>query len=121
MLHKCANPGCSTEFRQLRSGKLFRFESAPSNNARQQETIGAPRNRVIRRVEHYWLCDLCFPCITLIFDCQAGVSMVPLRSADMKPLDIGDTPLCQPMSYVEARKPNRIANPTEYRVRTSHG
>src|SRR5437899_9619294 len=75
MLHKCANPVCTTQFRQSRSGKLFQFESAPSNNARQQERMGSPRNRAVPRVEHYWLCDLCFPRITLVFDDQAGLSM----------------------------------------------
>ena len=29
MISKCANPGCSTRFLYLHSGKLFRFEREP--------------------------------------------------------------------------------------------
>ena len=82
--------------------------------------IGSPRNRALRRVEHYWLCDLCFPRITLVFDDEAGVSMVRLPSADIKQLDNPDTPNGQPVSYTEARKPTSTVNPTEYQMRQSH-
>ena len=43
MLSKCANPSCSTPFRYLREGQLFRFQSDRSNT----------------RTEFFWLCSGC--------------------------------------------------------------
>ena len=65
-------------FRRLREGKLFRVESdcADRNaveNGRQQKHA-----RKTRRVEHYWLCDLCAPYLSLTFDSHTGVLTIPL-------------------------------------------
>ena len=77
MLHKCANPACTTTFRYLREGKMFYVET---------EVFAAPdpaypateRKKGSRRVEHYWLCDECCVHITLTFDTHKGVLTVPL-------------------------------------------
>ena len=76
MLYKCANEACNTPFRRLREGKLFQVETeyfvghASSNAGRKAKPW--------RRTEHYWLCDACFPFVTLSFDQSRGVITVPL-------------------------------------------
>jgi len=58
MVSKCANPDCSTPFRNLRSGRLIRVESRPAAPAvRTQLEFGEPLS--IRRAEFFWLCDDC--------------------------------------------------------------
>jgi len=58
MVSKCANPNCSTPFRNLRTGKLIRVESRPvTSAARTQLEFGEPLP--IRRAEFFWLCDDC--------------------------------------------------------------
>lgn len=76
MLYKCANEACNTPFRRLREGKLFQVETeyfvghASSSDGRKAKPG--------RRTEHYWLCDACFPFVTLTFDQRRGVITVPL-------------------------------------------
>jgi hypothetical protein len=51
MLSKCANPTCSTSFRYLHEGKLFKLQTKLS-----RENAGdAPA----QNVEYFWLCDQC--------------------------------------------------------------
>jgi len=58
MVSKCANPDCSTPFRNLRTGKLIRVESTPATTAvRTQLEFGEPL--CVRRAEFFWLCDAC--------------------------------------------------------------
>jgi hypothetical protein len=83
MLHKCANPSCSTQFRRLREGKLFQVETeyfpevvAAGNTARKA--------RPSRHVEHYWLCDDCCRYLTLAFDRERGMTTVPLPGVAIK-------------------------------------
>jgi len=58
MVSKCANPDCSTPFRNLRSGRLIRVESRPVAPAvRTQLEFGEAR--AIRHAEFFWLCDDC--------------------------------------------------------------
>ena len=77
MLHKCANQACSTPFRRLREGKLFRVET--EYFAAHGPKPESPRKtRSGRRIEHYWLCDACSPFVTLTFDRQHGLITVPL-------------------------------------------
>ena len=74
MLHKCANPACSTPFRSLREGKLFLAETFPTDlNSHFDGT-----RRKIRRREHFWLCDACSCHYTLRFDPNLGMLTVPL-------------------------------------------
>jgi hypothetical protein len=75
VLHKCANPACSNPFRHLDRGKLFQVE---------MERFGPaiPRkDRFVRRMEYYWLCDECAPLLTLTFEKGRGMITVPLPHA----------------------------------------
>lgn len=76
MLSTCANLACSTPFRRLREGKLFQVETEYFD--RNRTTHSVRKERVLRRVEHYWLCDECSPFVTLTFDRVRGVIAVPL-------------------------------------------
>lgn len=75
MLHKCANPSCSTPFRSLREGKLFLAETLPPESATQLSRL-PPK---IRRREHFWLCELCSNHFTLRFDAERGMLAVPIH------------------------------------------
>ena len=58
MVSKCANPDCSTPFRNLRTGKLIRVECVPATTVvRTQLEFGEPLP--VRRAEFFWLCDDC--------------------------------------------------------------
>ncbi len=76
MLHKCANPACPNLFRRLREGKLFQVETKRLADSREQGSSRARRHT--RHVEHYWLCDECAPFVTLVFDRNEGMIIVPL-------------------------------------------
>ncbi|HZD95653.1 MAG TPA: hypothetical protein VE133_15425 [Candidatus Sulfotelmatobacter sp.] len=76
MLSKCANPSCSTQLVYLREGKIFMVE-APS-----QQTAEAPsptRPKGVNRVEHFWLCGPCSAQMTLAYDPQQGVQVIPRK------------------------------------------
>jgi hypothetical protein len=83
MLYKCANEACNTPFRHLREGKLFQVETEYSAGRGPSPTLSR-RTRPWRRVEHYWLCDLCSPFVTLTFDRDRGVITVPLPDGSGK-------------------------------------
>ncbi|MFB3916842.1 MAG: hypothetical protein ACE14M_08935 [Terriglobales bacterium] len=74
MLSKCANPACQTPFQYLRDGKLFQFE-LPSHSGPQ--LVGG--DRPVRKVEHFWLCGRCAATMTLAFERQHGMVVVPLK------------------------------------------
>jgi hypothetical protein len=78
MVSKCANPGCSTPFRYLHEGKLFRLqtEAAPAGGP----TFGADPDvkKPPRHIEFFWLCDHCAGSMTLIFDRNVGLMVKPL-------------------------------------------
>lgn len=80
MLHKCANPDCSTSFRNISQGKLFHIATGmlqvPAKNA---------SDRPPRSIEHYWLCDKCTARFTLVASGETGLSVVPLP-AGRKPV-----------------------------------
>lgn len=83
MLSKCANPACSTPFRRLREGKLFVVETEGTATD-QQAVTPMRRARLLRRVEHFWLCDECSAFITLTFDRERGMITVPLPETAMR-------------------------------------
>lgn len=74
MLAKCANPSCSTPFRYLENGTLFRLESDPWCASHQ------------RCREFFWLCRSCSATLTLRLDEGANVRVAaagnPPRSGD---------------------------------------
>ena len=83
MLSKCANAECSTQFRRLRDGKLFQVQS-PYLRGHASEASEQNR-RPARNVEHYWLCNDCSRRLTLAFDPEGGMIMVPLSAPERKP------------------------------------
>lgn len=68
MLAKCANPKCSTDFRYLEEGKLFRLD---------HDSAGAGE----ARPEYFWLCRRCSQTMTLRLDETSGVRLMPLQRA----------------------------------------
>ena len=74
MLHKCANPNCSSLFRKLSQGKLFLVDTPlDASDARRTRWRGQSRGRV----EYYWLCDQCAFAFTLSYEKDRGVVAVP--------------------------------------------
>jgi hypothetical protein len=71
MLSKCANPGCPAPFLYLHQGKLFHLESATGDPASQAT------NKPARRIEFFWLCDECASGLTLRYNRQRGISVIP--------------------------------------------
>jgi hypothetical protein len=81
MLHKCANPDCTSPFRKLSQGKLFLVDTP-------HETSDARRSRwrmqSRSRVEYYWLCDPCAFALTLSYEKGRGVVVVPRPGSTKK-------------------------------------
>jgi hypothetical protein len=73
MLHKCANPDCSSPFRNISQGKLFHI-AADLLPATPKNGLDRPP----RAIEHYWLCDKCTATFTLVASGETGLSVVPL-------------------------------------------
>ena len=68
MLAKCVNPACSKPLHYLRDGRIFHIER------------GAPFGETGKRshnVEHFWLCGDCCQTMTVFFDPQERVRVVP--------------------------------------------
>jgi hypothetical protein len=59
MLHKCANPSCPSVFRSLRHGKLFLVQTDDATEVIFGASLVHRRERPVRRVERYWLCERC--------------------------------------------------------------
>src|SRR5581483_66146 len=80
MLYKCANSACPTLFRSMHQGKLFQVEREAGKPLHM--LLKTARQNIVRhRIEHYWLCDQCFPLFTLTYDSQRGVLAIPLITA----------------------------------------
>lgn len=74
MLAKCANPSCSTPLVYLREGKIFIMERlAPAQVRPAGPVLVKPSNRV----EHFWLCGPCSAELTITYDRQHHVAVVP--------------------------------------------
>ena len=78
MLHKCANPACSTLFRSLTGGKLFLLETEHGEGLTPTIAARSHRERPVHRMERYWLCDGCAAVLTLTFERGRGMVTVPL-------------------------------------------
>ncbi len=76
MISKCANPECGARFRYLRSGKLFHFEVTTTDG---KPADGKAPKKILRRLEHFWLCGPCSMTFTLKHERNHGVVVVPLR------------------------------------------
>jgi len=75
VLHKCANPNCTSPFRKLSQGKLFLVDTQPLDevNAKRARWKG----QISHRIEYYWLCDQCAFALTLSYEKGRGVVAVP--------------------------------------------
>ncbi len=82
MLSKCANPACSTPLVYLREGKIFMVESSELPRAASAPAL--PKKP--HRVEHFWLCGNCSADMTLAYDREAGVRIVPKTQPPQKAL-----------------------------------
>ena len=78
MLHKCANPACSSLFRSLSHGKLFLLDIDSSAAIASGIAPAIRRGRSGRQMERYWLCDGCSSILTLAFERGRGMVTVPL-------------------------------------------
>lgn len=74
MLAKCANPSCSTPLVYLREGKIFMMVAPSPEPERPPDP---KQRRASGRVEHFWLCGPCSAEMTLAYDRQHGVRIVP--------------------------------------------
>jgi len=83
VLHKCANPSCSTPFRKLNQGKLFLVES----DALEKAPPRAGRSRLTRRIEYYWLCDRCAVIFTLSYQSGRGIVPTPIAAPPSRASD----------------------------------
>jgi hypothetical protein len=75
MLSKCANPGCPATFLYLHVGKLFRMDTTVEVHARDPAAHAA---KPARHVEFFWLCDQCAAELTLGYNKEQGITVVPL-------------------------------------------
>lgn len=77
MLDKCANPSCSTPFIYLREGKVFMMEHKSHSRVRP----GGPLLvKPASQVEHFWLCGPCSAEMTVTYDRDHGVAVVPKQN-----------------------------------------
>jgi len=91
MVSKCANPACPTLFHYLREGKVFRVEVEVTPAVVPGDTLELPngnkapflvKNRKPnRKVEHFWLCGPCSQTMSLIFDKDLGINVIPKPQA----------------------------------------
>jgi hypothetical protein len=79
MVSKCANPACSTPFQYMREGKLFRFEDLETRADRSRPHLVTER-KTPRHIEHFWLCGPCSTGLTVSFDPQRGIVVVPIAA-----------------------------------------
>jgi hypothetical protein len=78
VLHKCANPDCSSLFRSLSHGKLLLLDSDIAATEVSGAASAIRRGRPARHREHYWLCDGCSSLLTLTFEHGRGMVIGPL-------------------------------------------
>lgn len=78
MLSKCANPSCSTPLIYLREGKIFMMENGPQPQIRPGGPVLVNGGN---RVEHFWLCGPCSLEMTITYDRDHGIAVVPKSHA----------------------------------------
>jgi hypothetical protein len=77
VLSKCANPGCSEQFRYLHQGKLYCLIPTP-----EVQAVG--NGRIPTLYERFWLCARCSKTLTLIWSgTQATVVPLPAKPVSM--------------------------------------
>ena len=79
MVSQCANPNCATPLRYLRDGRLFQFEiKASAMKPGGDLASRRDKQKLSRKVWHFWLCGHCAPYMTLEFDGSEGLKVIPL-------------------------------------------
>jgi hypothetical protein len=78
MLSKCSNPDCTTLFRYLHEGKLFRIELDVVTEETGNFGIDPEIKKPVRRTEFFWLCRECSAEMTLDFKKGVGIRTRPL-------------------------------------------
>lgn len=73
MLSKCANPACSARFRFFHEGQLFRVERRPDGPGDSGKAPSSPP----RRIEFYWLCEVCATRMTVVYHPETGITVTP--------------------------------------------
>ncbi len=89
MLSKCVNPACSTIFRYLHEGKVFRLE-------RGSLQVADTGNHA-HGFEYFWLCPVCSSFLTVV--CEEQVVKV-------QPLHLLLPPNSVRLTTVETRRPH---------------
>jgi len=81
MVSRCANEDCGAPFHYLREGRVFKFEvpSRSPEHATTREPTLVTSKRVPAAVEHFWLCGKCSTRMTLGYDQEKGVIMIPFQ------------------------------------------
>jgi len=84
MVHKCANPGCSSEFLHAGRGRLFSYEirhpHAPCRDVPSAICEKKPSHATVC----FWLCERCSPHFTLQFTSEAGLSVLALPEVSQR-------------------------------------
>ena len=90
MVSKCANPACSAPFHYLREGKVFRVEVEIAPPVTAEDTIELTNGnkmpflvgkKPVRKLEHFWLCGSCSQTMSLLFDKDNGITVMPKTQA----------------------------------------
>ena len=68
MLSKCANPACTSAFRYLHEGKVFRLERRHDDDP----------ELVAKDFEYFWLCSSCAGYLTVVCE-NGGIRVQPLH------------------------------------------
>ena len=89
MLSKCVNPACSTSFRYLHEGKVFRLERDPA----QSDGAG----NLAHNFEYFWLCPVCAAFLTVV--CENTVVKVQSLHHLLPPNSVR-------LTMVETRRPD---------------
>lgn len=66
MVSKCANPGCPTEFKYFREGRLYEFTAGEDGSWKSSSEVPGRSHRR----ELFWLCEHCAQFYTMT--CEGG-------------------------------------------------
>lgn len=73
MVNNCANPGCGKPLHYLREGRIYIFDASAG--------AAEPGVKRQRRLEHYWLCGLCYATMILVQDDRGDIRVLPKPAA----------------------------------------
>jgi hypothetical protein len=79
MVSKCANSECGAPFRYLREGKVFKFEVGRNVAVESSGPRLVTMKKSSTKIEHFWLCGRCSRQMTLHYEGNTGVVVIPLK------------------------------------------